>query len=115
MDDVWQRVAGVSDFTRQRKQQDMLFKIAGRLNSFASFASFSEVASSLSGAVALDEGFSFGDALSLAWQFRGIGASDVKRISVPVKDYVTSGGAYVLVPTAPFNDALAKVYPAAAR
>ena len=115
VDDVWKKVPGVSDFTRQRKQQEMLFKIAGRLNSFASLASFSEVASSLAGTVALDTGFSFGDAVSLAWKFRGTGASDVKRISISVRDYVTSGGAYVLVPTATFNDTLAKVYPAAAR
>jgi LCP family protein required for cell wall assembly len=115
VDGVWTKVPGVSDFTRQKKQQDMLFKIAGRLNSFASLASFSEVASSLAGTVALDAGFSFGDAVSLAWKFRGIGASDVKRISVSVRDYVTSGGAYVLVPTATFNDSLANVYPAAAR
>ena len=115
VDGVWTKVPGVSDFTRQKKQQDMLFKIAGRLSSFASLASFSEVASSLAGTVALDSGFSFGDAVSLAWKFRGIGASDVKRISVSVRDYVTSGGAYVLVPTATFNDSLARVYPTAAR
>jgi len=111
----WRQVPGVSDFTRQRKQQDMLFKIAGRLNSFSSLAAFSDVASSLAGTVALDAGFSFGDAVSLAWKFRGTDASDVKRISISVRDYVTSGGAYVLVPTATFNDSLAKVYPAAAR
>jgi hypothetical protein len=73
------------------------------------------VATSLAGTVALDSGFSFGDAVSLAWQFRGTDASDVKRISIPVRDYVTSAGAYVLVPTATFNEALAKVYPAATR
>lgn len=115
VDGAWQSVPGVSDFTRQRKQQDMLFKIAGRLNSFSSLASFSSVATSLAGTVALDSGFSFGDAVSLAWQFRGTDASDVKRVSIPVRDYVTSAGAYVLVPTATFNEALAEVYPAAAR
>jgi LCP family protein required for cell wall assembly len=115
VDGEWRRVPGVSDFTRQQKQQDMLFKIAGRMNSFASFASFSDVASSLASTVALDAGFSFGDAVSLAWQFRGVDASGVNRISIPVRDYVTGEGAYVLVPTAPFNESLARVYPAAAR
>jgi LCP family protein required for cell wall assembly len=115
VDGTWYKVPGVSDFTRQSKQQEMLFKIAGRLNSFASLASFSDVASSLAGTVALDSGFSFGDAVSLAWNFRGTGASDVRRISLSVRDYVTSGGAYVLVPRTTFNATLAKVYPAAAR
>ncbi len=113
VDGEWRTMAGVSDFTRQRKQQDMLFKVAGRLNSFSSFASFSEVAASLSGTVVLDLGFSFGDAVSLAWAFRGTDASDVKRISTSVRDYVTTEGAYVLLPTAPFRDSLGAVYPPA--
>jgi anionic cell wall polymer biosynthesis LytR-Cps2A-Psr (LCP) family protein len=114
-DGAWRTVAGVSDFTRQQKEQDMLFKIAGKLNSFGSFASFSEVAHSLTDTVALDEGFSFGDALSLAWEMRGIKSTDVVRVSVTTQNYVTADGAYVLLPTASFNDRLALYYPAAAR
>jgi len=114
-DGAWRTVAGVSDFTRQQKEQDMLFKIAGKLNSFGSFASFSEVAHSLTDTVALDEGFSFGDALSLAWEMRGIKSTDVVRVSVTTQNYVTADGAYVLLPTASFNERLALYYPAAAR
>lgn len=115
VDGTWQKVAGVSDFTRQRNQQEMLFKIAGKLNSFASFSSFSEVAQSLASTVALDEGFSFGDAVSLAWGLRGLQSSDVLRVSVTVRNYVTPAGAWVLVPTAEYNERLALYYPAAAR
>jgi LCP family protein required for cell wall assembly len=113
VDGIWRKVPGVSDFTRQRKEQDMLFKIAGKLSSFASFASFSEVAQSLTNTVALDEGFSFGDALSLAWKMRGVRSADVLRVNVTTRDYVTSDGAYVLLPTASFNERLALFYPAA--
>lgn len=115
VDGTWHKVAGVSDFTRQRKEQDMLFKIAGKLNSFASFSSFTEVAQSLSDTVALDEGFSFGDALSLAWNMRGLKSANVLRVNITSRNYVTSGGAYVLLPTASFNERLAKFYPPAAR
>ena len=114
VDGVWRTVPGVSDFTRQRKQQDMLFKIVGKLNSFASFASFSDVAQSLSDTVALDEGFSFGDAISLAWKWRSVKPADVLRVNLSTRDYVTSGGAYVLLPTTSFNDRLALFYPPAA-
>jgi len=110
---AWRPVAGVSDFTRQRKEQDMLFTIAGKLNSFASFASFSELARSLADTVALDEGFSFGDALSLAWSWRGVESSEVLRVNVTTRDYVTSEGAYVLLPTQSFNEQLILHYPAA--
>jgi hypothetical protein len=93
----------------------MLFKIAGKLNSFASFTSFSEVAQSLADTVTLDEEFSFGDAVSLAWSLRGLQASDVLRVNVAVRDYVTSGGAWVLLPTTTYNERLSLYYPAAAR
>ncbi len=114
VDGTWRTVPGVSDFTRQRKQQDMLFKIVGKLNSFASFASFSEVAQSLSDTVALDEGFSFGDAISLAWKWRSVKSADVLRVNLSTRDYVTSGGAYVLLPTTFFKERLALFYPPAA-
>jgi LCP family protein required for cell wall assembly len=112
---AWHTVAGVSDFTRQQNQQDMLFKIAGKLNSFVSFASFFEVAQSLADTVALDEGFSFGDALSLAWELRGIESTDVVRVGITTQNYVTADGAYVLLPTASFNERFALYYPPAAR
>jgi LCP family protein required for cell wall assembly len=114
-DGAWRTVAGVSDFTRQQKEQDMLFKIAGKLNSFGSFASFADVAQSLTDTVALDEAFSFGDALSMAWELRGIKSTDVVRVSVTTQNYVTADGAYVLLPTSSFNERLALYYPAAAR
>ncbi|MGZ5383301.1 MAG: LCP family protein [Acidimicrobiia bacterium] len=112
---AWHTVAGVSDFTRQHNQQDMLFKIAGKLDSFVSFASFSEVAQSLADTVALDEGFSFGDALSLAWELRGIESTDVLRVGITTQNYVNADGAYVLLPIASFNERFALYYPPAAR
>lgn len=115
VDGRWRRVSGVSDFTRQEKEQEMLFKIAGRLDSFASLASFAEVAESLADTVALDSGFSFGDAISLAWSARGMTSSSVRRVGIETDNYVTPTGAYVLLPLASFNGQLAEVYPEAAR
>lgn len=115
VDGEWQRAAGVSDFTRQAKEREMLFKVAAKLNSFSSFASFAGVAEGLADTVALDSGFTFGDAVSLAWSLRGLSADRVTQLRVEVDGYVTSAGAYVLVPNRSFNELLAGVYPAAAR
>jgi hypothetical protein len=92
----------------------MLFKIVGKLNSFASFTSFTDVAASLRDTVALDEGFSFGDAVSLAWKWRKVKSADVVRIDLSTRDYVTPAGAYVLLPVTTFNERLALFYPPAA-
>jgi LCP family protein required for cell wall assembly len=115
VDGKWQSVPGASDLTREQHQQEMLFKIADRMASFGSLSAFSSVANQVASVVHLDSRFAFGDAVSLAWSFRGITASQVRRMHISVKDYVTSAGAWVLLPTNTFNAELAKVYPAAAR
>lgn len=106
---------GASDFTRQRRQQDVLFLVASRLNRFSSIGSFRQVAQSVSDSVRLDNGTSFGEAIVLAWEHRGMRSGDVQRLSVPVENYRTSQGAAVLVPTESFNAVLSAAYPAARR
>lgn len=110
----WVKI-GASDFTRQRKEQDVMFLIAQKVMSFSSLGSFQGVATSLSNAVRLDSGLSFSNALALAWQYRGLGKSQVNRISLNYENYRTPQGALVLAPTESFNEVLAGAYPPAAR
>ncbi len=114
INEAWVAI-GASDFTRQRKEQDVMFLVAQKLTSFSSLASFQGVASSLSNAVRLDSSLSFTNALGLAWQYRGLGKSQVNRISLDYENYRTPQGALVLAPTESFNEALASVYLPAAR
>ncbi|MGH8926782.1 MAG: LCP family protein [Acidimicrobiia bacterium] len=114
IDGVWTVVSG-SDFDRQSRQQDVLFQLAGKLASFGSLGSLDSTLSAVAGAVRVDSGWSFSDVVATAWRYRGVSRDGVKRISVSVRDYVTSGGAYVLAPTRTFNELLAGAYPAAAR
>lgn len=113
IDGEWQVVAG-SDFDRQARQQDVLFQLAGKVNSFGSLGSLDQTLTAVAAAVKVDSGWSFGDAVATAWRYRGITRDGVNRISVKVNDIETSGGALVLAPTVRFNDLLARVYPAAA-
>ena len=59
----------------------------------------------------LDEAFSLGDAVSLAWSYRDLDPSSLARVSLSYDNYWTPSGAAVLLPTAPFIDALAAAYP----
>lgn len=106
---------GASDFTRQKKEQDVLFLIAHKLTAFSSLGSFQGVATSLSNSVRLDSGLSFANALALAWQYRGLGKQQVNRLSLDYDNYRTPQGALVLAPAESFNEVLASVYPPAAR
>ncbi|MGH8924336.1 MAG: LCP family protein [Acidimicrobiia bacterium] len=110
----WKVVAG-SDFDRQHRQQDILFQLARSLANFDSLGSLGTRLEAVAGAVKVDSGWSFGDAVATAWRYRGIGQDGVNRISVRVGDLRTSAGELVLAPVVNFNDLLASVYSAAAR
>jgi LCP family protein required for cell wall assembly len=113
-DGVWVSAPG-SDFDRQRKQQEVLFQLAGVLSSYDSVGALTGALQNLASAVRMDSGFGVGEAASLGFRYRGLGPADVIRLSIPVENYRTSAGAQVLIPSETFNQTLASRYPAAAR
>lgn len=111
-DGTWQGV-GASDFTRQEHQQDLLFGLLRKVASFGSIASLQAVAETAVENVLLSESLSVGHAVRLAWDHRDIGPSSVATITLEGAPATTAAGAWVLEPTASFNELLAAVYPAA--
>jgi LCP family protein required for cell wall assembly len=99
-----------SDYTRQRRQQDVLFQLAGKMANYATPASLTSRLSVMAETVRLDSSWSFASAISAAWRYRGISESSVARFSIDARSYRTPGGASVLVPTRYFSDQLAEVY-----
>ena len=109
-EDEWVQVAG-SDFVRQRRQQDVLFQLAGRAAGFSSPATLADRLSAVSSAVRLDSSWSFGQAVSAGWRYRGISKGSVHRFSIEIVNFRTPHGAAVLLPAKPFKEQLASVYP----
>ncbi len=109
IDGAWTLVGG-SDFTRQQRQQDALFQLAGKAAEFSSPGSLTSRLEAVASSVRLDSSWSFGQAVGTAWRYRGISKDSVARFSVAVADYRTSYGAAVLLPTKPFRDQLSEVY-----
>lgn len=107
---VWVQVAG-SDFARQRRQQDVLFQLAAKAARFSSPATLANRLSAVSSSVRLDSGWSFAQAVSAAWRYRGISKSSVDRFSIEIVNIKTPRGAAVLLPTKPFKEQLESVYP----
>jgi hypothetical protein len=87
-----------------------LFQLAGRAASFSSPAALTDRLAAVASSVRLDSSWSFGQAVGAAWRYRGIGRDDVHRFSIDVRNYRTSYGAAVLLPTRPFRDHLQSVY-----
>lgn len=105
----WVRSGG-GDFTRQRRQQDALFQLAGRAANFSSPGSLTNTLQAVSSSVRLDSSWTFGQAVGAAWKYRGISKSSVNRFSIDVSNYRTSYGAAVLLPSVPFKAQLSTVY-----
>lgn len=104
----WKAVPS-SDFTRQGRQQDVLFQLAGKAASFTSPGALANRLAAVSRAVRLDSSWSFGDAVSAAWRYRGIRPGNVVRFSIDTRNLRSPEGAAVLTPTSTFTEQLAGV------
>jgi len=114
VDGVWRRMEGVNDLTRNQRQQELLLEALGRLKSFGSLTELGALVEDLAGTFTIDEGLSLGNAINLAWDMRDIDVSSIRRPNIPVADYVTSAGAYVLLPQASFAEVFQSASAAAA-
>lgn len=108
VDGEW-RAAGQSDFTRQTRQQDVLFQLAAKAASFTSPTNLVSRLSAVSSSIRLDSGWSFGEAVSTAWRYRGIKKADVIRFRIDVSNMRSPQGAAVLTPNRTFTDQLREV------
>jgi LCP family protein required for cell wall assembly len=108
-EDVWVQVAG-SDFARQRRQQDVLFQLASKAARFSSPALLASRLAAVSSSVRLDSSWSFGQAISAAWRYRGISKSSVNRFTIEIVNFKTPRGKAVLIPAKPFIEQLETVY-----
>jgi LCP family protein required for cell wall assembly len=105
----WKQVAG-SDFARQSRQQDVLFQLAARAASFSSPGALVNRLSAVASSVRLDSEWSFGQAISTGWRYRGISKDSVRRFGIEAHDYRSPLGAAVLVPDLKFTEQLAAVF-----
>lgn len=110
VDGEWLSVGG-SDFGRQRRQQDVLFQLAGRAAGFSSPGSLVDRLSTVASYVRLDSSWTFGQAVSAGWKYRGVSKNSVRRFSIEVSNHRSPQGAAVLLPTVTFTHQLSEVYP----
>lgn len=104
----WKPVSS-SDFTRQSRQQDVLFQLAAKTARFTSPTNLVDRLAAVSSSVRLDSGWSFGDAVATAWRYRGIRKADVIRFSIDTANMRSPEGAAVLAPTKTFTEHLREV------
>lgn len=113
IDGRWVRMAGVNDLERNRRQQDFLVQALRKLKGFRSITEFSGLVEDLSDTFTIDDGLSVGDAVATVWDMRSIDPNGIIIPTIPVADFVTASGQYVLLPQLPFQTVLSEVYPEA--
>lgn len=107
---AWQPI-GASDLTRNDRQQDLLVQAMGRLGTFSDISELTALVEELAPLVTIDDGLGVGAAVAFAWDLRGLDADAIRRIRIPVADYVDPSGRWVLVPQATFDDLLVAADP----
>jgi LCP family protein required for cell wall assembly len=106
---VWRTMPGVSDLTRNQRQQDLLLQALTRLKDFRSITEFASLVEELSDAFTIDDTLSLSNAINLAWSMRNLDVAAIRRPTIPVSFYTTPDGAEVLRPEASFAEVLASV------
>ena len=102
----WGTMDGVDDFARQQRQQETLIDIANKLGSFDSITSLTNVAAGLANAVSFDDGMDLTELVTTAWALKDVDLSNITRVQPGFRNYITESGAFVVVPTESFTDAL---------
>jgi LCP family protein required for cell wall assembly len=106
VDGVWRTMDDVSDLTRNERQQDMILAMLEKAAEFDSPQEMAGMVRSLSNAFTLDDQLGLTKVISVAWDLRGLKATDIVRLRVPVASHETNDGAQVLVATRPFDELL---------
>ena len=107
-DDIseWKPMAGVSDLTRVKKQQQVIVSLLKEMNNFESFNQFLNFVNALEEAFTIDQNISIIEASRLLWDFREINFDNVNKLTVPTYNYTTENGAQVLILNENFYDFL---------
>jgi len=106
VDGAWRTMPNVSDLTRNERQQDIILAMLEKAAEFDSPQELAGVVRSVGNAFTLDDQLQLGEAISLAWDLRGLERTEIVQLKIPVEDYRTAEGALVLVPTVPFDTLL---------
>ena len=81
-------MAGVSDLTRVKKQQQVIISLDEKnLNNFESFNNFLNFVNALEDAFTIDQNISIIEASEFLWSFREFDFDSIKKLTVPTYNY----------------------------
>jgi len=100
----WIMMEGVSDLSRNKRQQYILLQLLKEVRNFSSLNELTQFINALEDAFIIDENLKLNKAINLLWDFRGVNLESIKQHSLPVENYVLSDGRQVLIMKENFSD-----------
>ena len=93
----WEKMEGVSDLSRNDRQQYIILKLLDKIKDFRSLGELSTLISTLEDAFIIDENLSLNNAVNILWNFRDTDLSNISKLSIPVSPYELDDGRQVLI------------------
>jgi len=93
----WILIEGVSDLTRNQRQQYIILQLLNEVRNFKNLNELSQFINALEDTFIIDENLTINKAINLLWNFRGVDLENIKQYTLPVENYVLSDGRQVLI------------------
>ena len=93
----WEKMEGVSDLSRNDRQQYIILELLDNIKDFRSLGELSTFISTLEDAFIIDENLSLNNAVNILWNFRDTDLSNISKLSIPVSPYELDDGRQVLI------------------
>ena len=93
----WEKMEGVSDLSRNDRQQYIILQLLDKIKDFRSLGELSTFINTLEDAFIIDENLSLNKAVNILWNYRDSDLSNISKLSIPVNPYELDDGRQVLI------------------
>ena len=93
----WVTMSGVSDLSRNERQQYVILQLLKKLNDFTSLADLNKFINALEDSFIIDENLTLNTAITTLWNFRGTDFDSINKLSLPTSPYELQDGRQVLI------------------
>jgi anionic cell wall polymer biosynthesis LytR-Cps2A-Psr (LCP) family protein len=100
----WIKMSGVSDLSRNERQQYVILQLLKKLNDFKSLNELNKLINTLEDSFVIDENLTLNKAINTLWNFRGIDFNSINKLSIPTSAYELEDGRQVLIISRNFTE-----------
>ena len=93
----WVKMTGVSDLSRNERQQYVILQLLKKLNEFTSLTDLNKFINALEDSFIIDENLKLNTAITTLWNFRGTDFDNINKLSLPTSPYELQDGRQVLI------------------